>query len=364
MAQTDVAGRAPAVRTLDGVVDGLADGVSPSRARQLRMVAAMWGRALEHWPDGVTPPARSGELFGDEALRTFWRLATTGRLWMRERDVGKAPSGATLRIVRDCLGILAAEVCPGEAVWLPTVAQPEPKAVVPPAQLPVLYRKLADMASDAPVERGGIALSKEDRVRLLALVAVVLDTGARSSELAAMRLDDLGAGEGTVWVRRSPQNASDLPQRVVAGQAGVGEDVVHRVMTGRGGVAPGSRAKVLAALERLGEGGPAVERYALRPGTAVALRQWLRVRAGLVARLQGTQSALWVSLKANQWQGEPGFALRPQGIRKAYTRGAVALNGLMAGRYGWSPLPTTLEQLRRTVDVEPDRPAPHGGGTA
>lgn len=353
MAQTTKpAGRA-AARALDAVVDGLVDGVSPSRARQLRMVAAMWARALEQWPQGVARPARLRGLFGDEALRAFWDLAVTGRLRMREGDVGRAPSGATLRVVRDCLGILAARVRPGEAVWLPKVPQPEPKAVVPAAQLPLLYRKLADMASDAPVERAGIALSLEDRVRLLAFVAVVLDTGARSAELAAMRLADLGEGEGALWVRRRPQNASALPHRVVAGEAGVGEDVVQRVMAGRGGVSPGAGERVRAALERLGEGGPAVERYVLRPGTGVALRRWMRVRAGLVARLEGTQSALWVSLKANQWQGEPGFALRPQGIRKAYTRGAVALNGVMAGRYGWSPLPTTLEQLRRTVDVEP-----------
>jgi hypothetical protein len=140
-----------------------------------------------------------------------------------------------------------------------------------------------------------------------------------------------------------------LPHRVVAARAGVGEDVVQRVLAGRGGVSAGARQKVLAALAVLGDGGPVVERYVLRPGTGVALRRWLRVRAGLVARLQGTQSAVWVSLKANQWQGEPGFALRPQGVRKAYTRGAVALNALMAGRYGWSPLPTTLEQLRRAA---------------
>ncbi|MFI1096113.1 hypothetical protein [Streptomyces sp. NPDC020917] len=356
MEQTGKATGPPAARAVSSVVDGLAGGVSPSRARQLRMVAGMWERALGQWPDAVVRPARAAELFGDEALRTFWGLAAGGWLWAREQDVGRAPSGATLRVVRDCLGILAAAVCPGEEVWLPVVAQPEPKAVVPPGQLAVLYRKLADMASDAPVERHGIALSKEDRVRLLALVAVVLDTGARSSELAAMRLDDLGEDEGTVRVHRSPQNASALPQRVVAERAGVGEDVVQRVMSGRGGVSAGAREKVRVALEGLGEGGPAVEDYALRPGTGVAVRRWLRVRAGLVARLEGTQSALWVSLKANQWQGEPGFALRPQGVRKAYTRGAVALNGVMAGRYGWSPLPTTLEQLRRGAGLTPPLP--------
>jgi integrase len=316
MAHSEAAGRPPVVLRLDRVVDGLVGGVSSSRARQLRMVAAMWERALEQWPDDVARPRQVRGVFADEALRAFWALASEGRLRAREQEVGRAPSGATLRVVRDCLGILAGAVCPGEEVWLPRVPQQEPKAVVPVRQLPVLYRKLADLASDAPVERGAIALSRDDRVRLLALVAVVLDTGARSSELAAMRLADLGDGEESVWVRRQPQNGLHLP-----------------------------------AVD---------EEFGLRAGTGVALRRWLRVRAGLVARLEGTQSALWVSLRANQWQGEPGFQLRPQGVRKAYTRGAVALNGLMAGRMGWSPLPTTLEQLRRTVVVEP-RPEPGRG---
>lgn len=303
------AGRPAAAAGLDRVVGGLMAGVSPSRGRQLRMVAAMWGRALGEWPEGVTRPRAVRGLFADEALQVFWDLVVAGRLWAREQDVGRSPSQGTLRVVRDCLAILAGEVRPSGVVWLPSVSQPEPKAVVPQQQLPVLYRKLADMASDAPVERGMIALSREDRVRLLAIVAVVLDTGARSAELAGMRLEDLGEGEGSLWVRRRPQNGLHLP-----------------------------------AVD---------EQFPLREGTAVAVRRWLRVRAGLVARLEGTQAALWVSLRANQWQGEPGFALRPQGVRKAYTRGAVALNFLMAGRHGWEPLPTTLEQLRRTVVVEP-----------
>jgi hypothetical protein len=31
----------------------------------------------------------------------------------------------------------------------------------------------------------------------------------------------------------------------------------------------------------------------------------------------------------------------------------VALNVLMAGQYGWSPMPEKLEQLRRSVTAEP-----------
>ena len=315
--------RPAAVAGLDRAVDGLVGGVSPSRGRQLRMVVEMWARALKEWPDGLARPRTAAGLFADGPLQVFWELAGAGRLRAREHDVGRVPSQGTLRVVRDCLAILAEQVRPGRVVWLPSVSQPEPKAVVPRRQLPVLYRKLVDMASDAPVERDGIALSHEDRVRLLALVAVVLDTGARSAELEGMRLPDLGEGEGTLWVRRRPQNGLHLP--------------------------------------------PVDEQFALREGTAVAVRRWLRVRAALVARLEGTQSALWVSLRANQWQGEPGFALRGQGIRRAFTRGAVALNGLMAGRHGWEPLPTTLEQLRRTVAAEPlDGPgrAPASGTVA
>jgi hypothetical protein len=45
--------------------------------------------------------------------------------------------------------------------------------------------------------------------------------------------------------------------------------------------------------------------------------------------------------------------LRPKGLQAAYTKGITALNFVMAGRYGWSPLPMRMEQLRRAVEAQP-----------
>jgi hypothetical protein len=297
--------RAASVRALGRAVDGLAGGVSASRLRQLRMVVGMWDEALERWPAGVRRPSVSVRgMFAEPALRAFWALAVAGDLRTRGEGDGRALAVPSQRIVRDCLGILADAVVPGQYVWLPVVRQQGPKATVSPTQLRVLYRVLVDMAADAPVEYRGASMSRQERVRLLAMLSVVLDTGARSGELESMRLDDLAEGETAVLVRRVPQNNN------------------HLVFE---------------------------EWCPLQDGTRVAIRRWLSVRRDLVALLEGTQSALWVSLRPNQWQEKPGFALRAQGIQKAYTRGAVALNGVMAGREGWQPLPTTLEQVRRAV---------------
>ncbi|MFD0555412.1 hypothetical protein ACFQ0X_44140 [Streptomyces rectiviolaceus] len=51
--------------------------------------------------------------------------------------------------------------------------------------------------------------------------------------------------------------------------------------------------------------------------------------------------------------GPRGIRMRADGIRLAYARGMRALNFVMAGTYKWSPMPTKLEQLRRSVTVEP-----------
>lgn len=311
MAETVRVQRGAALGVLARRVDALegAEDISASRARQLRMVVGMWRLALEQWPAGAPVPERGAAgLFDDRVLETFWGLAVAGRLRTRGDGAARPLSVPTRRVVRDCLGLLADQVVPGREVWLPEVFQARPKAMVARGQLAVLYRRLADMASDAPVESGGIGLSEQDRVRLLAMVSVVLDTGARSGELETMRLADLGEGLGELVVHRVPQNGDHLAH----------DDVC-----------------------------------ALRDGTRVALRRWLRVRAGLVGALEGTApDALWVSLRWNQWQPLPGFPLRAQGIQKAYARGVDALNSLMAGREGWEPLPRTLEQVRRAVAAE------------
>ncbi|CAM5492096.1 MULTISPECIES: hypothetical protein [Streptomyces] len=348
------------VRQLDALVDQLAAGVSAERARQLRMVAGMWARAVERSEDGRFPDDALAELFDTSTLRRFWALAVAGGLRHRAQDVEKPLPLATRRIVRDCLGIMAEAAVPGREVWLPMLDSVPPRPTVTPAEQAVLYRRLADLAAGGPLERDGTGLSFEDRTRLLAMVAIVLDSGARLGELAAMRLDDLGEGLGTIGVRRRPQKGRGVRADEIAALVGVSSGTVREVLDGRPRrISAVTQRAVLDAAEALGPL-PGVELYRLREGTRVAVRRWLAVREGLVADLEGARTALWVSLRARgmrrggverSWPA--GVPLGAEGVRLAYGRGMVALNVLMAGQFGWSPLPEKLEQLRRSVLAEP-----------
>lgn len=348
------------VRQLDALVDRLAGGVSAERARQLRMVAGMFARAAAR---DVFPPSASTRLawlFTGPVLRTFWELSAAGELRHRAEDRGRPLPLATLRIVRDCLGILAEAAVPGREVWLPVLDSVTAKPTVSPAEQAELYRRLADMAAEAPLGRDGTGLSFEDRTRLLAMVAIVLDCGARAGELASLRLDDLGAGLETVAVRRRPQKGRGQRVEEIAVVVGVSPVTVSEVLSGRPRrISAVTQRAVLETAESLGPA-PGVEVYRLREGTRVAVRRWLRVREGLVADLEGAKSALWVSLRARgmrrggverSWPA--GVPLGVRGLQWAYARGMVALNVVMAGQYGWSPLPERLEQLRRSVTAEP-----------
>ena len=354
--------RVPAsVRQLDALVARLAGGVSEERARQLRMVAGMYGRAVGRDEMPVRAGRSVSQLFTGPALKAFWELAAAGELRHRAEDVGKPLPLSTLRTVRNCLAILAEAAVPGREVWLPVLGSPELKPTVTSAEQATLYRRLADMAAEGPLERDGSGLSFEDRTRLLAMVAIVLDTGARSGELAAMRVDDLGEGEATVQVRRRPQRVRVARVEEIAAMVGVSPVTVSEVLSGRPRrISVATQQAVEEAAEAVGPPAPGVETYQLREGTRVAVRRWLKVREGLVAHPEGAKTALWVSLRPRGAVGggvvrswPEGVPLQAKGLRVAYSRGMTALNGLMAGRYEWSPLPTTLERLRRAVQAEP-----------
>ncbi|MGY0065128.1 LacI family DNA-binding transcriptional regulator (plasmid) [Streptomyces sp. LZ34] len=349
-----------AIRQLDALVDQLGAGVSAQRARQLRMVAGMYGRAVGRDEMPVRAGRSVSQLFTGPALKAFWGLAAAGELRHRAQDVGKPLPLSTLRTVRNCLSILAGAAVPGREVWLPVLGSPELKPTVTSAEQATLYRRLADMAAEGPLERDGSGLSFEDRTRLLAMVAIVLDTGARSGELAAMRVDELGEGEATIDVRRRPQKGRGPRVDEIAAMVGVSPVTVSEVLSGRPRrISVATQRAVEEAAEAVGP--PAsVETYRLREGTRVAVRRWLKVREGLVAHPEGAKTALWVSLRPRGAVGggvtrswPEGVPLQAYGVRVAYARGMTGLNGLMAGRYGWSPMPTTLDQLRRAVRVEP-----------
>lgn len=295
--------------------------VSVSRARQLRATVAQLERCLAS-PDDVLPGrARSFvvSLLNSRNVDTFLETASAGR-WRDQPERGEL-SWSSLATLRDCLKILGEEAGVGEVV-LPRIYRErlDLNPVVPPAQQQVLYRQLADMAARDPdgLDAAGYweRVQAMARVRLLAMVGVVLDSGARAVELRGMRADrDLDAGRGAVTVRRRPQNAVHLPE--------------------------------------------VVERFVLREGARAALERWLTVRAELLTVVEGGKSALWVAVSPGAGDPVPGLPLQTWGIERTYAKGVAALNVEMAGRWDaaahgpWVPLPRRLEQLRRGVHAQP-----------
>lgn len=352
-----MAPRDPAVwegRQLVPGAAGLPVQVSQARAKQLWALVGMYDRAVGTLPEAVLSKRSARRLFEDEAIDAFWELAEAGQLRMRAQDVGRPLPLASLGVVRDCLAIVARLVVPDRGVLLPVVEWPQLKETVDGRSRAALYRGLVDLAAEGPLERQGLGLSQADRTRLLAMVAIVLDAGTRSGELAALRLGDLADGLSAVGVRRRQQKAGPNRAGEIAAAAGVHPRTVQAMLGGQWEKASeATRLRVLAAVEEL-EPLPEVEWYALRDGTRVALRRWLEVREQIVDALpiEGGRSALWVTLRESV-AGPAGITIRPGGLRTAYSRGITALNYVMAGEYGWSPLPTTMEQLRRAVDVEP-----------
>ncbi|WP_097964931.1 helix-turn-helix domain-containing protein [Streptomyces sp. or20] len=354
---TPKAYKAVSVRQLAAVVDDMAGTVSEGRVRQLRMVVDMFDRAVgrEEMPD---PAARSADqLFTWAALSPFWELAAAGELRHWEKDIGKPLPVTTLRVVRNCLEMLAERVLPaGRSVRLPELEVPELKPTVDDRSLTALYRGMVDLAAQGPLVRDGTALSVEDRTRLLAMVAVLLDAAPRSGEMATQTLADLAPGEAAVGVRRRAQRLDEYRVGEVAAATGVHPVTVTKVLSGLGNdrFSEATEARVLEAAAALPPV-PEVEWFELREGSRVAVRRWLVLRERLVSEdvpLTGQRTALWVTLTPSK-AGPIGIPLRAQGLRQAYARGITALNWVMAGQYGWEPFPTTMEQVRRSVDVVP-----------
>lgn len=336
---------------------GLPIQVSQERARQVWMVVGMFDRAVGREEMPVRSVRSVEQLFTWASLRPFWQLAIGGELRSYAKDVGKPLPLASQRIVRDVLRMLAELVVPDKKVRLPELDQAELKATVAPLQLTAVYRELVDLAGRGPLSAGGVAIHPDERTRLLAMVAVVLDAGPRSGELAAMQLADVGPGEEWAAVTRHPQNRAGLGVRHedIAAALGVVRSTVTYALSEREElrrkISEQTQQDVLAEVARA-DTAPRVERYALREGTRVAVRRWLARRAELVDPLTGGKYALWVTVHASK-KGPPGISILPQGLQQSFTRGMTVLNMVMAGQYGWKPMPTTLEQLRRAVQAEP-----------
>jgi len=277
---------------------------SASRSRQVRWVAGELRRALEHEDFGDLPQdVRS--LFSRTPLQRYLTLAREGALRVAPYR-RTTPSPASERVRLDCLALLASEL----GVALPDLARPVPpvlKDTVPERQQQRVWAHLDVISRDPRTTPG--------RVRLLAMVGVVLDTGARAGELCAMRVEDLAPDLSSVRFHRRPQ-----------------------------------------AL-RVNE--PALDQVALSAGTRVAMRRWLEERELIVGRLEGTMAALWVSVRGNHVETSTGrsvprpagMPLQSRGLRRAYERAVDELNVDFAGTPDWQPLPSRLEQLRRGIPV-------------
>jgi hypothetical protein len=293
----------PSIDALSALVDSLPAGAA--RREQLGMVRAELSRGLVL---GTLPTAAQGglrQLLTEDTLRAYVRAARTGLLRSRKVGGARPPTSAATNTARlSCLDALR------EAAGLPVLDWGDGEPVVPrptPAdgQLAALRLRLGeDLAA---------ALSP-GQARFCAVIAMELDTAARSGELVEQRVPDLAPGHTAVQLVRRPQNGSapDLD----------GEQLP------------------LSALSR------------------EALARWLPVRAELVERAHGT-TTLWVSLRPNHDgdQAPAGApAWRPAGM-PLEERGLIRSYGRGRHEYGLTDLlPPKLEQLRRAVQV--GQPAP------
>lgn len=329
--------------------------VSQQRARQLWALVGMLDRAVGRPEVAGGRVLRSvGRLFAPEVLGPVFDLVAAGELRHRAEDRGREVPLASQRVFLDCVALLAPVAAPGVSVVLPVLPQPELKPTLAGGSLEALYRGMVDLAARGPLSRDGVGMSFEQRARLLAMVAIVLDSAPRSGELAALGVADLAAEERAVGVRRRQQKGPANRAEEIAALAQVHPESVKAVLGGRlEARSEATRQRVLAAVKELGPA-PEVEWYPLRKGSRVAVRRWLEVREQVVEDLPllGSRRGLWVTLQASK-AGPAGVRLLPDGLRRSYTKGIAALNWVMAGSQGWEPLPVQMEQVRRSVTAVP-----------
>ncbi|MGC5000594.1 hypothetical protein [Streptomyces sp. DT195] len=280
--------------------------ISEARGRQVRWVAGEYGRALAHADHPFDSEAEARTLFRRAAVDAYLDLAARGELRARAVDKKRASTDNSRQTRIEVLALLAKAA--GVYADLPPQPDPARKQPVPKRARSLLRTSLEEIADRGEVLPG--------QVRMLALGATAVDTGARSGELCACRIEDLAPGLDRVRIVRRPQGWSEAEAYVE-----------------------------LIDLSRL---------------SRTALRRWLVERHALLERVRGTTTALWVGLRANH-RGEytvpPGTPLEPRGLYRAWTRAVDQTNEQMAGEPSWVPLPTRMEQLRRGVSPKAS-PAP------
>lgn len=284
-----------ALDELADVVQRLAARVSAERGKQLRWVRGEVHRAVE---GGLLPEVAAGtlaDLYRPDVLGTFLAAADADELRGRKREATAGPSGRSARHRREVLGLLAREA--GIKATVPRLVAPPARELLTAEQVEHVWRFVAS----EPWRLDPRSARHRMLVRLCALVAVVLDTGARSGALVSMETADV---------------AEDLST------ATVGE-----------------------------------ETFVVSERTRRALRSWLSVRADMVARLAGTPPrALWVTVhgggrrEAGDMPPITGTPLAARTVQEQYAAATRRANGERHAEPGWVMLPRRLDLLRRSAN--------------
>lgn len=323
----------PGLDILTRIVDDLTPELSDERRRQFRMVLGELDRALAHDDYPLNAGAPLDQLLAPNATAAYLDLAARGELRHYAPHRGRPSPTSTVRIRMHTLTTLAAAADhPIDLGTLPgdfgRARHAEARATVAPRQREILRRYLARQVNK----------NQNDpyRIRLLAIVGIVLDTAASAGELAAMHIedfDDFTSRRSSIRVTRTPQGRT---------------------------LSTGSASYRLDRPQRYTTAQPATQSYRLRVSTHAAVQRWLIERARIVEPVNRDTGQLWVSLFGNH-TGEqdgtasrrpPGMPLQAKGIQRAYRRAITSLNGEMHGAPGWLTMPSTLEELRRGVDIE------------
>ncbi|MEV7420972.1 hypothetical protein [Streptomyces sp. NPDC089919] len=306
------AAQCPAGRRLPGLVARVlaAPGMTAAVAAQVRWVEGTLYRALEQEEFRARYGSSLRDLLGPGATAVC-RMTEAGLL--RARELTTPPKGVTasqrrrasvLRRLAEAAGV------PSGALSYPKQA---PKATLPAWARSELHHRIGDEVERRPSAPG--------TARFLAVVGLVLDTGARTGELCDLAVADLAPGLDGVRLLRNPQSL----------EAGAGVTEVWR----------------------------------LSAATRAALAHWLPLRYELLADLEGSAGALLVVLRSNRGPGNQvykrGMPLRPKGLIDSYRSHAQELKAEVTrrGGAGWE-LPAGLEQLRRGVE-ESRPPGPAEG---
>lgn len=274
--------------------------VSVSRARQVRWVAGEYSRALAHPDHPLSADAGVDEVFTRVPVDAYLRLARTGELRLRRAADPSRGSDNSEQTRLEVLRLLVTACGAQDFADLPPLPDTPRKQPVAERSRALLRTQLTGLA-DSP---GGSA----GKLRMLAVSAVVCDTGIRAGEMCTRRIEDLSPTLEELRVVRRPQGSSE-------------QEAYTELLP-------------LSGLSR------------------AALKRWLPERQRLLTRVEGTATALWVSLRGNHHNGRhvpEGTPLMPRGLARAWTRAVVDLNVEMAGQPSWEPLPTRMEQLRRGV---------------